>query len=65
MDLAAEIRNRDITLSLSAGAGVPSASALMARLNRERVQAARTFAETTKRLMERDLATRWRSRLEL
>jgi CHAD domain-containing protein len=63
MDLAAEIRNRDITLRLSAEAGVPSASALMVRLNKERVQAAHTFAETTKRLMERDLATRWRSRL--
>jgi CHAD domain-containing protein len=65
LDSAAEVRNRDISLDLCRQAKVPAGAVLPKRLARERAGAAQHFGEIVKRLMERDLATHWRSRLEL
>ena len=65
LDSAAEVRNRDIALDLCRQAGATAGAALPVRLARERAGTAQLFVEVVKRLMERDVAAHWRSRLEL
>jgi CHAD domain-containing protein len=62
MQLTSEIRNRDIALEYLAGL---NASAHQRRLERERMQYQRRFAEMVRRWSSRDFSAKWRNRLSL
>jgi hypothetical protein len=65
MDLASEVRNRDIALDLVKRAAIPAGAPLAQTLSRERVKAERDLREALKRWSRRDAHRRWRSRLDL
>lgn len=62
MQVTSEIRNRDIALEYLAGL---NASAHQRRLERERMQSQRRFAEMVRRWSSRDFSAKWRNRLSL
>jgi len=62
MQLTSEIRNRDIALEYLAGL---NASPHQRRLQRERMQYQRRFAEMVRRWSSRDFSAKWRNRLSL
>jgi len=65
MDLAGEVRNRDLALELVAGAGVPPRSAVVRRLTVERREAERAIRAALARWQRRNIPHRWRAQLEL
>jgi CHAD domain-containing protein len=65
MDLASEVRNRDIALDLLKRAAIPAGSSLARTLLREREQAERALREALKRWSRRDAHRKWRSWLDL
>ena len=65
MDLAAEIRNRDIAMELLKEAGAPAGSALMKTLSLERKQAKERLLAHLKQRRRRDIVPRWRRRLDI
>ncbi len=65
MDLAAEVRDRDIALQVYAEAGAPSQAALALQLGQERQQAKRELVEELGRIQKRDFSSKWRKRLQL
>ena len=62
MQLTSEIRNRDIALEYLTGL---NASTHQRRLERERVEYQRRFAEMVRRWSSRDFSAKWRNRLSL
>jgi len=64
MDLAAEMRNRDIALELIGGDG-PAESVLAASLREEREQAKRKLAKALAHWRHRDFSRKWRPWLDL
>lgn len=65
MDLAAEIRNRDIAQEYLREAGVPAGAPLLASLVQERKQAKQRLIAHLRRRSLRDIAPSWRRRLDL
>ena len=65
MDLAAEVRNRDVALNLLGEAGVPAGSAMEKHLAEERAQAERELLALVEAWQHRDFSRRWRAQLEL
>ncbi len=65
MDLAAEVRNRDIALDLVAQTGAGPRSALSVWLAQARAKAIESLVEELRRLHRRDFSRRWREALEL
>ena len=65
MDLAAEVRNRDIALDLGRQAGLSAESGLLSAWAKQRKQVALELSSTLKRAVKDDLSTKWRSRLKL
>ncbi len=65
MDLAAVVRNHDITVELLSLAGVGQRSALFAWLAGERGKAMEALSDELSRLNRRDFSRRWRESLEL
>jgi CHAD domain-containing protein len=65
MDLASEVRNRDIALSLLGAARIPGGSALAQGLSQERKAAERALLAGLKRWSRRDSERKWRARLGL
>ena len=65
LDLAAEVRNRDIAVELLEQAGVRPDSRLPVRLSGERKQAEQELVRTLKRWGRRELSVKWRGRLRL
>ncbi|MCE5307463.1 MAG: CHAD domain-containing protein [Acidobacteriales bacterium] len=65
MDLAAVVRNHDITIELLSLAGVGQRSALYAWLAGARGKAMENLADELSRLNRRDFSRRWRESLEL
>ncbi len=63
MDLASEVRNRDVALSFLRQAKLPSGSPLVAVLQHERRQAGRRLARSLQRWSRRDFHKMWRARL--
>ena len=62
MQLTSEIRNRDIALEYLTGL---NASTHQRRLERERMEYQRRFAEMVRRWSSRDFSAKWRNRLSL
>jgi CHAD domain-containing protein len=65
MDLAAEIRNRDIALDLLREAGVPAGAPLLAALAQERKKAMERLILHLRRRSLRDIVPEWRRQLDL
>ena len=65
MDLASEVRNRDIALMLLASAPPLSDSWLLRVLSQERTEAESSLAAALERWNRRNFHKRWRSRLGL
>jgi CHAD domain-containing protein len=65
MDLASEVRNRDIAAELLRRAAVPAGSSLVRALSEERGAAEWTLMEALKRCSRRRSHRKWRSRLGL
>ncbi len=65
MDLAAEIRNRDIALALLREGGVASRAPLLTTLAQERKQAKDRLIAHLRRRSLRDIVPQWRRRLDL
>jgi CHAD domain-containing protein len=65
MDLASEVRNRDIALQLMAGAPALPDSTLARVLSHERTEAEKSLVAALQRWNRRNLHKRWRSRLGL
>ena len=65
MDLAAEIRNRDIAQEYLREAGVPAGAPLLATLAQERKQAKERLIAHLQRRSFRDIVPEWRRRLDL
>jgi len=65
MDLAGEVRDRDIALDLGRQAGLASESGLLGGWAKQRKQAAQELSSALKRAVKNDLSTKWRSRLKL
>ncbi len=65
MDLAAEIRNRDIAIGLLRGANLPSGAPLLKTLVQDRKLAKDRLLTQLKRKDWRDVVPRWRRRLDL
>jgi CHAD domain-containing protein len=64
LDLAAEIRNRDIALALFTEAGAPG-SPLLAGIAEERDRAEQALADALRRWRRRDFSQKWRTQLGL
>ena len=62
MELTSEIRNRDIALEYLAA---EDAATLRRRLQKERLEYQRQFAEMMRRWSSRDFSAKWRNRLSL
>jgi len=65
MDLAAEVRNRDIALELLKQAGVASRSRLAVTLAQEREQAKKELQRVVRRWSKRNFSQKWRTKLNL
>jgi CHAD domain-containing protein len=65
MDLAAEIRNRDVAMELLREGGAAAGLPLIKTLIQERKQAKESLLAFLKQRSMRDIATRWRRRLDL
>jgi len=65
MDLASEVRNRDIALMLLRRAAIPAGPPLLGTLAQERDGAVRVLREALKRWGRHGSHRRWRSRLGL
>ena len=65
MEVAGEIRDRDIALEFLAEAGVKPQDPLWARIASERTLAERTLAEKVKRWNSANYSAKWRSALQL
>jgi CHAD domain-containing protein len=65
LDLAAEVRNRDIAVELSEQAGVRPDSTLPLRLSQERKQTEQELVRMLKRWGRRELSAKWRGQLRL
>ena len=65
MDLASEVRNRDIALKLLRAGGVPAESALASALSQDRGERARLLTAGLKRWSRRESEKKWRARLGL
>ena len=65
MDLASEVRNRDIALHLMAGAPALPDSTLARVLSRERTEAEKSLVAALQRWNRRSFHKRWRSKLGL
>jgi CHAD domain-containing protein len=65
MDLASEVRNRDVALKLLASAPPLSDSTLAEVLSQERIEAERSLVTALGRWHRRSFHKRWRSRLGL
>lgn len=65
MDLAAEVRNRDITLALLTEAGAGEDATLYGTLAEHRKQAEQQFLDSIRRWGRREFPAKWRSRLSL
>jgi CHAD domain-containing protein len=65
MDLAAEIRNRDIALELLREAGVLPGAPMLVMLTEERKQAKQRLIAHLRRRALRDIVPAWRRRLDL
>jgi len=65
MDLASEVRDRDIALEFLAGARIPAESPLVRRLSEERRQAEASMTAALKGWNRRGLHKRWRAELGL
>jgi CHAD domain-containing protein len=65
MDLASEVRNRDIALVLLRRAAIPAGSPLLSTLEQERDGAVRVLREALKRWSRHRSHRRWRTRLGL
>jgi CHAD domain-containing protein len=65
MDLAAEIRNRDIALGILREAGIPAGAPLLTSLAQERKQAKERLTSHLRRRSLRDIVPEWRRRLDL
>jgi CHAD domain-containing protein len=63
MDLASEVRNRDIALELLRAARVPAESEVARKLSQERKEAERTLVAALRRWSRRDSEKKWRARL--
>jgi CHAD domain-containing protein len=60
MDLAAEMRNRDIAIELIGKNGRPAESAFVAHLRQEREEAKRELSRTLVKWRRRDFSRKWR-----
>jgi len=65
MDMAAELRNRDITLTLLNEAGAGADTPLCRKIAEDRKEAEREFAESIRRWGRREFSAKWRRRLRL
>ena len=65
LDIAAEIRNRDIALELIGKSKIPVGKPFLARIAQERKQANRVLLAEIKRWSRRNFSKKWRQRLEL
>jgi len=63
LDVAAEVRDRDIAMELVRKAGVSADSPVLARLADERKLAEKRMAAALKRWARRELSSRWRTKL--
>jgi CHAD domain-containing protein len=65
MDLAGEVRNRDIAIELLAKAGVDGNSRFVSAFQLDRDATARRLSRAVRRWHRRDFSQKWRNRLEL
>jgi len=65
IDLASEVRDRDVALELCKKAGLPSEAPVLARLRQERQGTQQQLVTKLARLRKRDFSRRWRTRLRL
>ncbi|HJZ95411.1 MAG TPA: CHAD domain-containing protein [Candidatus Solibacter sp.] len=65
MDLAAEMRNRDIAIELIDGEGSPGESVFAAELRQEREAAKRKLSRALLQWRRRDFSRKWRPWLDL
>ena len=65
MDVAGQIRDRDIALEFLKKAGVKKDDPLHARINKDRKLAERALADRVKRWYRGNLSAKWRSALQL
>lgn len=65
MDLAAEIRDRDIALELLAQAGVPREAEVARMMAAQRASAEDALVGAVRRWQGKDFAARWRAQLEI
>ena len=65
MDLAAEVRNRDIAMEMARQAGLQPDTPLLATLEDERKQAQKELVARLLHLENRDFSRKWRRRLGL
>lgn len=65
LDLAAEVRNRDVSIDLVGQAGVGPRSALFGWLTEARHSAMEALVDELRRLNRREFSRRWRGALEL
>lgn len=65
MDMAAELRNRDITLTLLNEAGAGADTPLCRKIAEDRKEAEREFTESIRRWGRREFSAKWRRRLRL
>lgn len=65
MDLAAEVRNRDIALELLQQTGTNPDVRISSRLSAERKQAEQELAALLRRWGSREFSAKWRARLRL
>ena len=65
MDLAAEMRNRDIAIELIGGDGNPAESVFAAELREEREEAKRKLSRALVQWRHRDFSRKWRPWLDL
>jgi CHAD domain-containing protein len=65
MDLAAEVRNRDVAMELLGEGGAPPGLPLLKTLVQERKEAKERLLAFLRKRSMRDIAQRWRRRLDL
>ncbi len=65
MDLASEVRNRDIAIELLGKAAIPPGSPVVRKLMQEREAAERVLVAALKRWSRRGIHKKWCSRLDL
>jgi CHAD domain-containing protein len=65
MRLAAEVRDRDITLELAQEAGLAPEAPILLRLASERKQMEQQLVDRLKSLQQREFSRKWRKRLGL